>query len=78
MQALPDELRFYCVRDMLGLKLSDVVSGRMRWVFISNYMVDLQWLLSAAPDLADADRLMIAHGWRRPVRSTSDHLFVWT
>ncbi len=53
---------------MLGLKLSDVVCGRMRWVFISNYMVDLQWLLSEAPDLADADRLMIAHGWRRPVR----------
>ena len=53
---------------MLGLKLSDLVCGRMRWVFISNYMVDLQWLLSEAPDLANADRLMVAHGWRRPAR----------
>ena len=55
-------------RGMLGLRLRDVVSGPMRWVFISNYMVDLDWLLSAAPDLAEAERLMIAHGWRRPVR----------
>ena len=53
---------------MLGLRLRDLVSGNMRWVFISNYMVDLDWLLAAAPDLALADRLMIAHGWRRPVR----------
>ena len=59
---------------MLGLKLSDLVCGRMRWVFISNYMVDLQWLLSEAPDLADADQLMIAHGWRRPVRCAGSHV----
>ena len=66
--AVADGVGICYVRGMLGLKLSDLVSGRMRWVFISNYMVDLQWLLSAAPDLADADKLIIAHGWRRPVR----------
>ncbi|RMZ54985.1 hypothetical protein APUTEX25_000502, partial [Auxenochlorella protothecoides] len=46
----------------LGIKLSEVVAGPMRTVLISNYMLDFAWLLSACPDLARAERLIIVHG----------------
>eukprot|EP00803_Ostreobium_quekettii_P009410 evm.model.scf_1171.1 EVM.evm.TU.scf_1171.1 scf_1171:278-763(-) len=48
----------------LGVHLRDVVHGAIRFAFISNYMVDLPWLLSACPDLAAADQTAIVHGER--------------
>ena len=35
---LVDDVLGHC-RGMLGIQLSDVVCGEMRWVLISNYMV---------------------------------------
>ncbi|GAB4821749.1 hypothetical protein N2152v2_008795 [Parachlorella kessleri] len=46
----------------LGLRLADLVRGEMKWALVSNYMVDLRWLLSACPDLARAQRLILVHG----------------
>ena len=48
----------------LGVKLADLVRGPMKWVLASNYMMDLGWLLSACPDLARAERLLLVHGER--------------
>jgi hypothetical protein len=36
----------------------------MRWALVSNYMLDLPWLLSACPDLTRAQRLVVVHGER--------------
>ena len=50
------------------MRLRDVVCGPLRSALVSNYMVDLAWLLSACPDLARASRLMLVHGERSSQR----------
>lgn len=50
-------------RGMLGVRLRDLLSGEgMRWVLISNYMIDVPWLMSACPALASAEKLVFVHG----------------
>lgn len=34
----------------------------MRWCLVSNYMLDLAWLLSACPELAAVPCLVLVHG----------------
>ncbi|KAL4425897.1 hypothetical protein ABPG75_009913 [Micractinium tetrahymenae] len=46
----------------LGVSLGDLVRGPMKWVLVSNYMVDLPWLLSGCPDLRRAGRVVLVHG----------------
>jgi tyrosyl-DNA phosphodiesterase-1 len=48
----------------LGTALPDLVQPGVRWGVVSNYMVDLKWLLSACPALASAERLVLVHGER--------------
>ncbi len=55
---------FVTARGMLGLRLSELVCGSMQWVFVSAYVIDLRSLFDALPDLRDAFRVVIAHGWR--------------
>ena len=43
------------LRELLG-------PARMRWLLVSNYMIDMPWLITAVPALLDADRVVIAHG----------------
>lgn len=50
----------------MGIRLRDVVQGDMKWIMVSNYMIDLGWLLSACPDLMHAKRIAIVHGEREP------------
>lgn len=54
-----------------GCRLGDVVRGSMKWVLASNYMVDMTWLLSACPDLLQAQEVVVVHGERTPDRSGS-------
>ena len=52
-------------RGMLGVRLADVLGGgHVRWMLISNYMIDVGWLLSAVPSILAADRVMLVHGER--------------
>lgn len=44
--------------------LADLVRGPMKMVLASNYMMDFKWLLSACPDLRNAQRLLLVHGER--------------
>lgn len=48
----------------LGVGLADLVRGPMKLVLASNYMMDFKWLLSACPDLRNAQRLLLVHGER--------------
>jgi hypothetical protein len=42
----------------LGARLSRLVCGpQLSFVLVSNFMVDMGWLLSACPDIATADRV---------------------
>ena len=50
-------------RGILGANLKELVSGPMTFAFVSNFMIDIGWLLSAMPDLTSVTgRLVIAHG----------------
>ncbi len=50
---------------MLGARLADVLGGgHVRWMLISNYMLDLCWLLSAVPSILDAEQVVLVHGER--------------
>lgn len=45
--------------------MKDLLSGGpIRWLLISNYMIDMPWFLSAAPAVLDAERVVIVHGER--------------
>ena len=46
----------------LGIQLGDVVCGKIEWALISNYKIDLSYLLTACPDLKKAGELHIVHG----------------
>ena len=45
-----------------------MVQGRLQWVLVSDFMVDMTWLLSACPDLLQAEQLVLVHGERTPDR----------
>lgn len=34
----------------------------MKWCLVSNYMLDMRWLLSACPDLLTVPKLLVVHG----------------
>ncbi|GFR48145.1 hypothetical protein Agub_g9976, partial [Astrephomene gubernaculifera] len=46
----------------LGARLRQLVCGPLRLALVSNYMVDMGWLLSCCPDLARADKFFLVHG----------------
>ena len=46
----------------MGVTLADLIGKGATWVFISNYMIDMKFLLSACPNLLAADHLVFAHG----------------
>lgn len=48
----------------LGVHLRDLISGPLQFAFVSNYMIDLPWLLSACPNLKNAAQTVIVHGER--------------
>lgn len=45
-----------------GVKLGQVVRGSIKLAVVSNYMIDLKWLVSACPDLANAAQVCLLHG----------------
>lgn len=53
-------------RPPAGTRLRDVISGDIKWILISNYMVDFRWLLSSCPDLAKAEKVVLVHGEKSP------------
>lgn len=55
---------------MLGARLADVLGGaHMKWMLISNYMIDMGWLLSAVPSILSADQVVLVHGERNNLPS---------
>jgi tyrosyl-DNA phosphodiesterase-1 len=50
----------------LGARVAEVVAAGCTWALVSNFMVDLPWLISAAPALAAPaavlERLILCHG----------------
>ncbi|EFJ50373.1 hypothetical protein VOLCADRAFT_88920 [Volvox carteri f. nagariensis] len=46
----------------LGVDLRHVVSGPLQLALVSNYMIDMGWLLSCCPDLAKARQFFVVHG----------------
>ena len=61
----PCESRPLLCSGMLGTRLADVLGGgHVRWMLISNYMIDVGWLLSAVPSILAADRVVLVHGER--------------
>ena len=63
--ALIDLNARHFIRGMFGTRLSRLVCGDLKTAFVSNYMIDLPWMLSAMPDLLRAGQrsgLIIAHG----------------
>lgn len=59
-------MRVRICRAPAGMTLGQVVCGEMKWVLVSNYMVDFRWLLSSCPDLMDAKEIMLVHGEKAP------------
>lgn len=45
-----------------GVKLRQVVCGSIELAVVSNYMVDVKFLLSACPELRRAEQLVLLHG----------------
>lgn len=52
-------------RGALATNIKDLLSGGpIRWLLISNFMVDMKWFVSAAPSILDAERVTVVHGER--------------
>jgi hypothetical protein len=51
-----------CNHGAFGVKLRQLVCGDMQLALISNYMINLTWLLSACPELSNAQKLIVVHG----------------
>ncbi|KAK9915663.1 hypothetical protein WJX75_002388 [Coccomyxa subellipsoidea] len=71
LQTVPPLASLLRVRDLpeqfsrgaLGTQLKDLLSGGpIRWLLISNFMIDIKWFVSAAPSVLDADRVTVVHG----------------
>lgn len=56
MHALPAWANRGCCR------ISDVIRGDVQWAVLTNYMIDLEWLLSACPILYHVPRVILMHG----------------
>ncbi|XP_009131446.1 tyrosyl-DNA phosphodiesterase 1 isoform X1 [Brassica rapa] len=56
VDGLPDWANTSCV------SINDVVEGDVVAAVLSNYMVDLDWLLSACPKLVNIPQVMVVHG----------------
>jgi tyrosyl-DNA phosphodiesterase-1 len=48
----------------LGVDFEKLVAGDIKVAFVSNYMIDVSWLVSTFPDLLFSDKLIIAHGMK--------------
>lgn len=46
----------------LGFDLAQHVSGDIKVAFVSNYMMDIPWLVDTCPDLFFSDKLVLVHG----------------
>lgn len=54
-------------RGALGLRMCDLLRPGLRWVLMSNYMIDINWQVKEAPVLLeDGLRVVIVHGDRHP------------
>ncbi|EIE25781.1 tyrosyl-DNA phosphodiesterase [Coccomyxa subellipsoidea C-169] len=68
VRGLPEQFS----RGALGTQLKDLLSGGpMRWLLISNFMIDMRWFVSAAPSVLDADRVTVVHGEKSNPTSVS-------
>lgn len=56
VNGLPDWANTSCV------SINDVVEGDVVAAILSNYMVDVDWLVSACPKLANIPQVMVVHG----------------
>nr|AAL36361.1 unknown protein [Arabidopsis thaliana] len=56
VDALPDWANTSCV------SINDVIEGDVVAAILSNYMVDIDWLMSACPKLANIPQVMVIHG----------------
>jgi tyrosyl-DNA phosphodiesterase-1 len=57
-----DDIPDWSNQGFLGARLGDLVKGNMQWALVSNYMIDMPWLLSACPDLVQIPSLVVCHG----------------
>jgi tyrosyl-DNA phosphodiesterase-1 len=46
----------------LGVDFEKIVAGEIKFAFVSNYMIDVSWLVSTFPDLLFSDKMIVAHG----------------
>jgi hypothetical protein len=53
-------------RGRCGARLARLLGGgnKMRWLLVTNYMIDIRWLVSAVPAILDAEEVVIVHGER--------------
>ncbi|XP_010492343.1 PREDICTED: tyrosyl-DNA phosphodiesterase 1 isoform X2 [Camelina sativa] len=56
VNGLPDWANTSCV------SINDVIEGDVVAAILSNYMVDVDWLMSACPKLANIPQVMVIHG----------------
>lgn len=54
-----------------SVAIQDVIQGNVLVAILSNYMVDIDWLMSACPDLRKIPRVLVVHG---ESGATVDHL----
>ncbi|CAN4109750.1 unnamed protein product [Withania somnifera] len=65
---LPLTFRLMRVRELPGwanseaVSISDVIQGNVLVAILSNYMVDMDWLLSACPTLKRIPNVLVVHG----------------
>ncbi|PIA31917.1 hypothetical protein AQUCO_04700050v1 [Aquilegia coerulea] len=45
-----------------SVSIGDVIRGNVLFAVLSNYMVDMDWLLSVCPNLAKISRVLVIHG----------------
>ena len=65
------KLTLLSCRGVMGISLSDLIDQGAKWVLVSNYMIDMVWLLSAVPALLSAEQLVFVHGQATTERSKS-------
>lgn len=56
-----------------GVKLRNLLTGSMQLVLVSNFMVDVPFLVSVAPDLLCARQLLLLHGQSQPDTEAAAH-----
>lgn len=70
-QSIPMKWNENCVR------LKDVIAGEIQWAVLTNYMFDMEWLLSDIPQLLSIPKVAILHHAKqvRPKRASPTCLF---